>query len=378
MTSCGRPSPTRLAVGSSTCWSATVTSAPAGWPARCRSPARRSPSIWPCSNKLGWSAGANRAGRFSTRWRPTASTRPPGPWLTSPRSGTGASARSNGSPKRHARRKPKERTAEALTPGQRGRSGPRRRSDQPWQIGPTNRDAESADVRRHGKSVTAAARSATAARFAVALSGDPWAGRHAAGYQHPPDARHGHGGRHQARFVCFLLPSWISMMAAMMLPGGHPGRFADARCRRTPSGRRSSPRLYIAVWAVVGVAVYDVVPAPWDRRRWRRRNRRRALRADARSSATFAGNAQKTIARASFSGSTASGSSIGLMAILVVVGVMSLTWMAWSSPSWSPRSSCPPRPYRCPARPRDRRARHRDPRSPPRRPRAHAPPVPCQ
>ena len=67
MTSCGRPSPTRLVAGSSTSWSATVTSAPAGWPATCPSPARRSPSTWSCSKRPGWSAGASRAGRFSTR-----------------------------------------------------------------------------------------------------------------------------------------------------------------------------------------------------------------------------------------------------------------------------------------------------------------------
>jgi hypothetical protein len=38
MTSCGRPSPTPLAVGCSTSWSATVTSVPAGWPDAYRSP----------------------------------------------------------------------------------------------------------------------------------------------------------------------------------------------------------------------------------------------------------------------------------------------------------------------------------------------------
>jgi Bacterial protein of unknown function (DUF899) len=43
MMSCGRPSPTRLAAGSSTCCSATVRSARAGWPGGCRCPAKRSP-----------------------------------------------------------------------------------------------------------------------------------------------------------------------------------------------------------------------------------------------------------------------------------------------------------------------------------------------
>src|SRR6202167_299951 len=42
--SCGRPPVPRPAAGCSTFWSATARSAPAGWPGRCRSPARRSPS----------------------------------------------------------------------------------------------------------------------------------------------------------------------------------------------------------------------------------------------------------------------------------------------------------------------------------------------
>ena len=41
--------------------------------------------------QAGLSAGANRAGRCSTRWRPTVLTRPPRPWLTWPRNGTGGS-----------------------------------------------------------------------------------------------------------------------------------------------------------------------------------------------------------------------------------------------------------------------------------------------
>ena len=53
MRSCGRPSPTRLAARSSTSWSATARSAPAGWPGGCRSRARPSPSTWSCSNGPG-------------------------------------------------------------------------------------------------------------------------------------------------------------------------------------------------------------------------------------------------------------------------------------------------------------------------------------
>src|SRR6185312_6189020 len=115
MTSCGRPSATRPAARSSTSWSATARSAPAGWPNGCRSPARPSPSTWSCSNGPGSSAGASRAGRFSTRWRPAASTRRPGPWLSSPPGGTGGSPRSSASPKPRTRKTGRRKTGRRKT-----------------------------------------------------------------------------------------------------------------------------------------------------------------------------------------------------------------------------------------------------------------------
>ncbi|MEU8984664.1 DUF2182 domain-containing protein [Streptomyces sp. NPDC048309] len=64
---------------------------------------------------------------------------------------------------------------------------------------------------------------------------------------------------------------WVSMMAAMMLPGAAP---ATLRRARTGGGRgRAVPLFvgsYLAVWALAGVAVYAVTgrtdrspPARW-------------------------------------------------------------------------------------------------------------------
>src|ERR1700736_1459909 len=125
----------------------------------------------------------------------------------------------------------------------------------------------------------------------------------------------------------FFVAVWVSMMAAMMLPGAVP-----AVLRRVhASGRlRSVPLFvgsYLAVWTVVGVAVYalyrphgssaagavviaagiyELTPIKQDfRRRWR-----------------------ESVGSGFGFGLCCVGSSIGLMLVLVAVGVMSVTWMA--------------------------------------------------
>ena len=119
---------------------------------------------------------------------------------------------------------------------------------------------------------------------------------------------------------------WVVMMAAMMLPGAAP-----VVVRRTQAdGARAAPLFvgsYLAVWALVGAAVYalyrphgavaagavTVAAGVYEftplKRLFRRRCRDRV-----RSGFTF--------------GLCCAGSSIGLMAMLVAVGVMSVTWMA--------------------------------------------------
>jgi len=117
------------------------------------------------------------------------------------------------------------------------------------------------------------------------------------------------------------------MMAAMMLPGA-----ARAVLRRAQAGggMRAVPLFagsYLAVWALVGVAVYAldrphgpmaagavVVAAGVYELTPVKRHFRRGCREDAGSGLSF--------------GLRCVGSSIGLMGMLVALGVMNLFWMA--------------------------------------------------
>jgi predicted metal-binding membrane protein len=125
----------------------------------------------------------------------------------------------------------------------------------------------------------------------------------------------------------FFTASWISMMAAMMLPGTIP-----VLLRRTSERGRvlAAPVFaasYLAVWAMVGLAVYAlyrphgtaaagvvVIAAGLYELTPIKRHFRLQCQEHARSGLTF--------------GLDCVGSSIGLMAMLVVLGVMSATWMA--------------------------------------------------
>jgi predicted metal-binding membrane protein len=119
---------------------------------------------------------------------------------------------------------------------------------------------------------------------------------------------------------------WVAMMAAMMLPGAVPAVLRHARA----SGRvRVVPLFvgsYLAVWALVGIAVYAlyrphgslaagavVIAAGAYELTPAKRRFRRACHEGAGSGWGF--------------GVCCVGSSIGLMAMLVALGVMSVTWM---------------------------------------------------
>ena len=124
----------------------------------------------------------------------------------------------------------------------------------------------------------------------------------------------------------FFAAAWAPMMAAMMLPGS-----AAAVARRAQAGGlRAVPGFvgsYLALWALAGVAVYvldrphgavaagavtiaagvyEITPV--------KRHFRRRCREAARSGLAF--------------GLFCAGSSLGLMAMLVALGVMNLGWMA--------------------------------------------------
>src|ERR687894_2934148 len=127
--------------------------------------------------------------------------------------------------------------------------------------------------------------------------------------------------------LAFFFALWVSMMAAMMLPGATPAVLRHAHA----SGRvRSVPLFvvsYLAVWTLFGVVVYALyrphgsfvagmvaiaagvyVLTPL------KPHCRRRCRESVRSGFQF--------------GRYCVGSSVGLMLMLVALGVMSVTWMS--------------------------------------------------
>jgi predicted metal-binding membrane protein len=125
----------------------------------------------------------------------------------------------------------------------------------------------------------------------------------------------------------FFAALWVPMMAAMMLPGAVPAALQRARAS---GGLRVVPAFvvsYIAIWALVGVAVYVlyrphgtvaagalVIAAGVYELTPLKRACRQRCREDRRSGYQF--------------GLCCVGSSIGLMLILLALGLMSIPWMA--------------------------------------------------
>jgi predicted metal-binding membrane protein len=125
----------------------------------------------------------------------------------------------------------------------------------------------------------------------------------------------------------FFVAVWVSMMAAMMLPGATPAVLRHAHA----SGRvRSVPLFvgsYLAVWTLFGVVVYALyrphgsfvagmvaIAAGVYELTPLKQHCRRRCRESVRSGFQF--------------GRYCVGSSIGLMLMLVALGVMSVTWMS--------------------------------------------------
>ncbi len=123
----------------------------------------------------------------------------------------------------------------------------------------------------------------------------------------------------------FFIGAWVSMMAAMMLPG-----VAAAVVSRATDGVRAVPLFlasYLTVWTLMGVVVYAVY--------------RPHSTATAGAVTLAAGVYELTPLKRHFRrrcresfgsglgfGLCCVGSSIGLMAMLIVLGMMSVTWMA--------------------------------------------------
>jgi predicted metal-binding membrane protein len=127
----------------------------------------------------------------------------------------------------------------------------------------------------------------------------------------------------------FFAALWISMMAAMMLPGAAPAVVRHVRAEGAMRAIRAVPLFvgsYLAVWALVGMAVYGLyrphgsavagavaIAAGMYEFTPLKRQCRQRCREGARSGFGF--------------GIYCLGSSIGLMALLVAVSVMSVPWM---------------------------------------------------
>jgi len=121
----------------------------------------------------------------------------------------------------------------------------------------------------------------------------------------------------------FFVALWVSMMAAMMLPGATPAVLRRGRVRAVPLFVGS----YLVVWTLVGVAVYALyrphgsfaagalaIAAGVYEFTPLKRNFRRHFRESVHSGLEF--------------GLYCVGSSIGLMLMLVATGVMSVSWMS--------------------------------------------------
>ncbi len=124
----------------------------------------------------------------------------------------------------------------------------------------------------------------------------------------------------------FFVALWVAMMAAMMLPGAAPAVLRSARAR----GVRAVPLFvgsYLAVWTLVGVAVYAlyrphgsfaagalvVAAGIYELTPLKGHFRRRC---------------RESIGSGFEYGLCCVASSIGLMLMLVALGVMGVAWMA--------------------------------------------------
>ena len=125
----------------------------------------------------------------------------------------------------------------------------------------------------------------------------------------------------------FFAAAWVTMMAAMMLPGAAPAVARHARMTGNVRAALPFAGSYLAIWALAGVVAYAldrphgslaagavVIAAGVYEFTPVKRHFRRRCRDSVRSGLRF--------------GLCCAGSSIGLMAMLVALGVMSVTWMS--------------------------------------------------
>jgi predicted metal-binding membrane protein len=137
----------------------------------------------------------------------------------------------------------------------------------------------------------------------------------------------------------FFVAAWVPMMAAMMLPGAVPAASRLRGVLAVPFFAAS----YLAVWTLVGLAVYAVyrphgtavagvltIAAGLYELTPLKRHCRRRCRETVHSGFEF--------------GAYCLGSSIGLMVVLLALGAMSITWMALVAVLVLAQKLLPPRP----------------------------------
>jgi predicted metal-binding membrane protein len=125
----------------------------------------------------------------------------------------------------------------------------------------------------------------------------------------------------------FFAAAWVTMMAAMMLPGAAPAVARHARMRGTARAAVPFAGSYLAIWALAGVVAYAldrphgalaagvvVIAAGAYELTPAKRHFRQRCREGAGSGAEY--------------GLCCLGAGAGLMAMLVALDVMSLLWMS--------------------------------------------------
>jgi predicted metal-binding membrane protein len=174
--------------------------------------------------------------------------------------------------------------------------------------------------RRHGAAASAGSAAGAALTATLGLAAASWvvAVRQMTGIDMGVATRLGS--------FAFFVTLWGWMMAAMMLPGAAPAVLRHAQAR----GVRAVPLFlvfYLAVWTVVGVAVYalyrphgpvaagavTIAVGAYEFTPLKQHFRRRC---------------QESVRSGFGFGLCCAGSSIGLMLMLVAVGVMSVAWMS--------------------------------------------------
>jgi predicted metal-binding membrane protein len=124
----------------------------------------------------------------------------------------------------------------------------------------------------------------------------------------------------------FFVALWVTMMAAMMLPGAAPAVVRHAHASRRVRAAPLFVGSYLAVWTLVGVALYAlyrphgtfvagalaVAAGIYEFTPLKQHFRRRC---------------RETVLSGFEFGLCCVGSSIGLMLMLAALGVMSVTWM---------------------------------------------------